>query len=101
MGNAQFVLQEFLHASDGDPDVDLDDIEELFAAVDVNHDGVLSIDELIGQGSMDVGEAKKLIARLDRNNSGELSKGEFESVILKIDQVLKEQIKAMYSAAQM
>jgi len=99
---AQSTLQEVLRAiREEDVELDVEDIDELFEAIDSNGDGQLSLDELSNMGHLDISTARRLVDRLDSDANGSLSKAEVKSLIHQLDIAFKEQFKAAFAAAQM
>eukprot|EP00747_Dinoflagellata_sp_TGD_P016845 gnl/TRDRNA2_/TRDRNA2_125414_c1_seq1.p1 gnl/TRDRNA2_/TRDRNA2_125414_c1~~gnl/TRDRNA2_/TRDRNA2_125414_c1_seq1.p1 ORF type:complete len:407 (-),score=84.87 gnl/TRDRNA2_/TRDRNA2_125414_c1_seq1:130-1350(-) len=78
-------------------DVDDDDIDALFQAIDSNGDGHLSIEELCKVGGLELREAQKLVEMWDRDRSGQLSRGETLSIIYNMHSIVRCRMKGFWA----
>jgi Ca2+-binding EF-hand superfamily protein len=99
---AREVLHELVEGCEGRQSPLLaEDLELLFDFMDVNHDGEVSLEELCDKGHVKIDLARKLMKRLDDDNSGSITKGEMRSIVYKFDPSIKNKLKGAFASAQM
>jgi len=79
-------------------DVDEEDIEALFEAIDMDHDGQLSVENLCEGGNLRPEEARRLVELWDRDRTGELSKGEILAIVHHVHSSVRQRMKALFAA---
>jgi len=99
---AKIVLEELLD-EDGDgriEDVAPGDVDAIFAAIDVNGDGEVSMEELINEGGFSEQQASKLM-EADRSRGGALDLGELRAAANQTDAKVSESLRGMFARGSM
>jgi len=80
-----------------DLNVDEQDIRELFDAIDMDHTGQISMENLCKGGKLDADEAQRLVALWDRERTGQLSRSDLLAVVHQVHSSVRQQMKAMFA----
>lgn len=73
------------------------DVDELFEVLDTNHDGRISIDNLIGEGNLSATQAQQLVTLWDKDRSGELSRGDLLATVQHVTPQVAHSLKGLFS----
>lgn len=103
---AQKVLKDIfrsVYSGTTDPDLHVEDIKYLFECMDIDKDGILSVEEMVKDESLSRNEAEFLIKKLDTNHNGKLTLPETMQVVLGKEVALgavANSLKGAFAAAQ-
>jgi len=80
-------------------DVDQEDVDALFTAIDIDGDGVLSLGELVHEAGMSESEARKLMALWDRDRDGTLNEQDIKGIVYGMDAMVRRSLKGLLAAS--
>merc|ERR1740121_2962200 len=95
---AKLVLEEILD-EDGDgkvEDVDPEDVEAIFSAIDMNGDGKVTIEELVSDGGFSEAQARKLMSH-DRDRKGSLDMRELKAAANQTHAQVSESVRGLFA----
>merc|ERR1711971_560491 len=78
-------------------EVDEDDIDALFEALDMDGDGDLSMAELCRGGKLELEEGRRLIELWDRDKTGNLSKADVTAIVFQMHSSVRQTMKAVFA----
>lgn len=92
---AHDVLKEFMVTGQTHY-IDCEDIRMIFETMDTDHNGKLTVEELMEGGELERDQAEILLKRLDGDMSGEISAAELEGVLRNMDTSIRASFRLAF-----
>lgn len=92
---AHDVLREYMSTGQTQ-DLSVEDVRTIFHAMDVDGNGVLTLQELMEGGELEEDQARALLNRLDEDHNGAVSAEELQGILRSMDRTLRHDFREAF-----